>query len=142
MTGRVLSIDDLWVSFAGNPVVKGVSLHVDRGETVALVGESGSGKSVTALSVPQLLPPQASHLRGSVRLGATQMIGAAPADLLAVRGRRVAMVFQEPMTSLNPLHTVDRQVEEPCVFTRACPRPAPPPAGYWNCWSWLACRIP
>jgi len=126
MTERVLTIDDLWVNFGAQAAVRGVSLHVDRGETLALVGESGSGKSVTALSVAQLLPyPQASHPRGSIRLGGVEMIGASPAELLAMRGSRVSMVFQEPMTSLNPLHTVARQVGEMLlVHGRMTPRAA------------------
>ena len=119
MSERVLTIEDLWVSFGGVEAVRGVSLHVDRGETLALVGESGSGKSVTALSIPQLLPyPQASHPRGSIRMGATELVGASPADLLAIRGSRVTMIFQEPMTSLNPLHTVARQVSETLIVHR------------------------
>jgi microcin C transport system ATP-binding protein len=113
MAERVLEIDDLRVRFGRREVVKGVSLHVDRGETLALVGESGSGKSVTALSVLQLLPyPRASHPGGSIRVGGQEMIGASAAQLLAVRGQSVAMVFQEPMTSLNPLHPIGRQVGE------------------------------
>jgi microcin C transport system ATP-binding protein len=124
MAERVLSIEDLWVQFGEEVAVRGVSLHVDRGETLALVGESGSGKSVTALSVPQLLPyPQASHPRGSIRLGDVEMIGASPAELLAMRGSRVSMIFQEPMTSLNPLHTVAKQVGEMLlVHGRLTPR--------------------
>ncbi|HEX7037430.1 MAG TPA: ABC transporter ATP-binding protein [Pseudomonadales bacterium] len=119
MSDRVLTIEDLWVAFGESEAVRGVSLHVDRGETLALVGESGSGKSVTALSIPQLLPyPYARHPRGSIRLGDTELIGAAPAELLAVCGRRVAMVFQEPMTSLNPLHTVARQISETLIVHR------------------------
>ena len=110
---RVLEVDDLRVRFGRREVVKGVSLHVDRGETLALVGESGSGKSVTALSVLQLLPyPRASHPGGSIRVRGQEMIGASAAQLLSVRGQSVAMVFQEPMTSLNPLHAIGRQVGE------------------------------
>jgi microcin C transport system ATP-binding protein len=110
---RVLEISDLRVRFGEREVVKGVSLHVDRGETVALVGESGSGKSVTALSVLQLLPyPRASHPGGSIRVNGRELIGASPAQLMAIRGARVSMVFQEPMTSLNPLHAIERQVGE------------------------------
>src|SRR5262245_26592823 len=113
MADRVLDIEGLCVRFGRRDVVKGVSLHVDRGETLALVGESGSGKSVTALSVLQLLPyPRASHPGGSIRVHGQEMIGARPAQLTAVRGQSVSMVFQEPMTSLNPLHTVGRQVGE------------------------------
>jgi microcin C transport system ATP-binding protein len=116
----LLEIRNLSVTFAGRsgapPVeaVKGVSLSLDRGQTLALVGESGSGKSVTALSILQLLPyPLAAHGPGSsIRFAGEQLVGAAPAQLRGVRGNRIAMVFQEPMTSLNPLHTLDRQIGE------------------------------
>jgi len=116
----LLEIRDLSVSFAGwrgaPPVeaVKRVSFTLDRGETLALVGESGSGKSVTALSIVQLLPyPAASHTpESSVRFAGEEMVGAAPARLREMRGNRIAMVFQEPMTSLNPLHTLEKQIAE------------------------------
>src|SRR5581483_11364164 len=110
----LLAVRDLDVTFAvpGGAVeaVKRVSFDLDRGETLALVGESGSGKSVTALSILQLLPyPAASHPSGSIRLGDQELVGAPERVLRGVRGDRVAMVFQEPMTSLNPLHSVERQ---------------------------------
>jgi microcin C transport system ATP-binding protein len=115
--GTLLQIENLDVCFGRGDAqvhaVRGASLELDAGESVALVGESGSGKSVTALSVLQLLPyPQAHHPRGSVRLAGEEMIGASPATLRHARGDRVGMIFQEPMTSLNPLHTVERQVAE------------------------------
>src|SRR5947209_189149 len=116
----LLEIRDLSVTFGGwrgaAPVeaVKGVSFSLDRGETLALVGESGSGKTVTALSVLQLLPyPAASHPpESSIRFAGEELVGAPAARLRQVRGNRIAMVFQEPMTSLNPLHTLDKQVAE------------------------------
>lgn len=109
----VLEVSDLWVRFGSNDAVRGVSFTIDEGETVALVGESGSGKSVTALSVLQLLPyPMASHPRGSVRLAGKEMVGATTAQLRELRGTAAAMIFQEPMTSLNPLHTVEKQISE------------------------------
>ena len=111
MSSRVLDVKNLTVDFAqdGRTVhaVRGVSFHVDKGETVALVGESGSGKSVTALSSVDLLPPSAS-LGGSITYNGEQMIGAAEADLRRVRGNDISFIFQEPMTSLNPLHTLER----------------------------------
>ena len=112
-----LEIRDLRVDFTvGKRVtaaVRGIDLDVDRGETVALVGESGSGKSVTALSALQLLPyPLASHPSGSIRIDGREMIGASKATLKDMRGGRVSMIFQEPMTSLNPLHRVEKQVDE------------------------------
>ena len=113
----LLRIEDLAVEFhvEGGVVeaVRGASLTVEKGETVALVGESGSGKSVTALSVLQLLPyPRARHPRGSIRFDGRETIGAPPAALRAIRGDRISMIFQEPMTSLNPLHTVEKQIVE------------------------------
>src|SRR5205823_4132949 len=116
----LLEIRDLSVTFGGwrgaPPVeaVKRISFTLDRGETLALVGESGSGKSVTALSILQLLPyPAASHTpESSIRFAGEELVGAAPARLRQVRGNRIAMVFQEPMTSLNPLHTLDKQIAE------------------------------
>ena len=112
-----LEIRDLAVDFTVgkrvNTVVRGIDLDVDRGETVALVGASGSGKSVTALSALQLLPyPLASHPSGSIRIDGVEMIGADKTTLKDMRGGRVSMIFQEPMTSLNPLHRVERQVDE------------------------------
>src|SRR4051812_46728496 len=90
-----------------------ISFDVRKGETFALVGESGSGKSVTALSVLQLLPyPLASHPSGSIKFQGQEMIGAPDEALRMVRGAKVSMIFQEPMTSLNPLHRVERQITE------------------------------
>ncbi len=110
----LLRIEDLSVRFRGGvEAVRGVSLELGDGETLALVGESGSGKSVTALSVLQLLPyPAASHPGGSIRFRGEELLGAAPARLRALRGGSIGMIFQEPMTSLNPLHTVEKQVGE------------------------------
>jgi microcin C transport system ATP-binding protein len=113
----LLSIRDLSVSFdtPGGEVraVRGISFDVDRGETVALVGESGSGKSVTALSILQLLPyPVARHPSGSIRFRGEELVGADERRMRRVRGNRIAMIFQEPMTSLNPLHTIEKQVNE------------------------------
>ena len=110
---RILEIDDLSVAFRETEVVRGVTLHVDRGETLAIVGESGSGKSVTALSVMQLLPYEyASHPTGSIRVDGREVVGLDEDAMLAIRGDRVGMVFQEPMTSLNPLHHIEKQIAE------------------------------
>ena len=123
----LLTIEDLGVRFhvEGEDVeaVRSASLHIERGETVALVGESGSGKSVTALSVLQLLPyPRASHPQGSVCFDGEELLGAESARLQELRGNRVAMVFQEPMTSLNPLHSIEKQLCETLILHRGLSR--------------------
>ncbi len=119
----LLTVEDLSVSFGERSVVEGVSFKLCRGETLALVGESGSGKSVTALSVLQLLPyPLAHHPSGRIFLQDQALLGAHPEILRRVRGDRVAMVFQEPMTSLNPLHTVHQQVAETLLLHRRLDR--------------------
>ena len=111
----LLDVKDLRVSFRQDgkltPAVKGISFHVERGETVALVGESGSGKSVSALSTVSLLGDTA-HVEGSVTYDGQQMIGANDKLLRKVRGNDISFIFQEPMTSLNPLHTIDKQLAE------------------------------
>ena len=117
MTERLLDIEKLQLAFGHGPdqsmAVDGVSLHVDKGQTVALVGESGSGKSVTALSVLQLLPyPFAHHPAGRINYRGQELMGAGPSVLRAVRGNEISMIFQEPMTSFSPLHTVGDQICE------------------------------
>ena len=113
----LLSIQDLSVSFGRDDrevqAVRNISFDIGKKETVALVGESGSGKSVTALSVMQLLPyPMAWHPGGSITFNGVEMIGAEENDLSKIRGDRIGIIFQEPMTSLNPLHTIEKQVGE------------------------------
>ena len=117
MSAPLLCVKDLRVAFRSgdtvNTVVHGVDFTVREGETVALVGESGSGKSVSALSVLQLLPyPAASHPSGSITFDGQELLGADDKTLRSVRGNAISMIFQEPMSSLNPLHTVERQVGE------------------------------
>lgn len=115
--GPLLTVENLAVRFhaeAGDvDAVRGVSFTLNRGETLAVVGESGSGKSVTALSVMQLLPyPRASHPTGSIRLGQEELVGAPDVFMRSMRGRRISMIFQEPLSALNPLHNVEKQVAE------------------------------
>ena len=111
----VLSITNLKVGFRSEgriiPAVKGVSFDIAKGETLALVGESGSGKSVTALSTVSLLP-SAAIVEGSAKYDGEEMVGTTEDRLRAVRGNDISFIFQEPMTSLNPLHTIEKQIGE------------------------------
>jgi microcin C transport system ATP-binding protein len=112
MTEPILKISDLSVSFGNNaPAVDQVAFEIAAGETVALVGESGSGKSVTALSTVSLLPDSAT-ISGSVHYRGKEMVGADKKRLRDVRGNDISFIFQEPMTSLNPLHPIERQIGE------------------------------
>ena len=117
----VLQVEDLSVSFRQRTkgqevisnVVKRISFDLYAGETLALVGESGSGKSITALSILQLLPyPQAFHPSGSVRYQGTELVNADADTLQRIRGNDISMIFQEPMTALNPLHVIEKQIAE------------------------------
>ena len=118
MTMPLLEVKDLDVSFGAGDTqisaVKGASFSINSGETVALVGESGSGKSVSALSILQLLPyPIASHsARSSITFKSMQLVASDTKTLMGVRGNRISMIFQEPMTSLNPLHVIEKQISE------------------------------
>jgi microcin C transport system ATP-binding protein len=113
----ILSVRDLSIAFGrGNREVLAVdriSFDVGKGETVALVGESGSGKSVTALSVMKLLPyPAAHHPSGSIKFEGRELLSMPEHEIREVRGNEIAIIFQEPMTSLNPLHTIEKQIRE------------------------------
>jgi microcin C transport system ATP-binding protein len=117
MTAPLLSVRDLSVAFTQNGktslAVDRISFDIEQGETVALVGESGSGKSVTALSVLKLLAyPAASHPSGQILFGGKDLLSATEDELRGVRGNDVTMIFQEPMTSLNPLHVIEDQIGE------------------------------
>ena len=117
MTEPLLSVRDLSVAFhqggRESVAVDRVSFDIGRGEIVALVGESGSGKSVSAASILKLLPyPAASHPSGQILFGGRDLMSASEPELRSVRGNDITMIFQEPMTSLNPLHTIERQIAE------------------------------
>jgi microcin C transport system ATP-binding protein len=114
---NLLDVKDLSIAFhqAGRTTlaVDRISFSVKKGETVALVGESGSGKSVTALSVMKLLPyPAASHPSGRIHFEGQDLIKLSERDIRHIRGNRISIIFQEPMTSLNPLHTIEKQIGE------------------------------
>jgi microcin C transport system ATP-binding protein len=117
MSSPLLEVKDLSIAFAQGShstlAVDRLSFTISKGETLALVGESGSGKSVSALSILKLLPyPTASHPSGSIMFKGQELLAADERDLRRVRGNDITMIFQEPMTSLNPLHTVERQIGE------------------------------
>ena len=118
--GSLLEIDNLTIRFdQGKEVVKGVSLNVARSQTLALVGESGSGKSITALSVLRLLDARhVDYPSGCIRFDGEDLLTLPESRLRQVRGRRISMIFQEPMTSLNPLHTVEKQITETLALHR------------------------
>ncbi len=111
MTAPLLSVRDLTIGFGAFAAAKGVSFDIAPGETLALVGESGSGKSATALSVLKLLPASA-QLEGTVLLDGQDLMTASEQAVRGVRGNQVGMIFQEPMSSLNPVHTVGKQIAE------------------------------
>jgi len=119
----LLSVRDLSVNFRVGKrdieAVRHISFDLERGETLALVGESGSGKSVTALSIMQLLPyPKASHPGGSILYHGRDLVNADAATLKEIRGDQIGMIFQEPMTALNPLHSIEKQISEVLILHR------------------------
>ena len=124
----VLSLRDLSVSFRSDgvwrPVVEGLSFDVGPHETVAVVGESGSGKSVTALSVMRLLPQANSRVEGVIRLEGRDILNLSEKQMREVRGDVVSMIFQEPMTSLNPVLTIGFQIAEALIYHRQLDRKA------------------
>ena len=111
-----LEVKDLTTSFRTDDgvvqAVRGVTFSLDRGETLGVVGESGSGKSVTFLTVMGLLDPRQAQVRGSVLLGGQEILGAPGSRLREIRGNRLGMIFQDPMTSLNPVHRIGAQLVE------------------------------
>jgi peptide/nickel transport system ATP-binding protein len=126
MTERVLTVEDLRVALpvpAGTlHAVQGVSFHVDRGETVCIVGESGCGKTLTALAVMDLLPQRARRTATRLELEGRDLARARERAMADIRGNRMAMIFQEPMTSLNPAYTIGNQLEEALLRHRRSSR--------------------
>src|SRR5947208_14505933 len=109
----LLDVRDLSVAFGNTLAVDRISFSIRRGECVALVGESGSGKSVSALSVLRLLPyPTASHPSGTIHFKGRELLNATEREMREIRGNDISIIFQEPMTSLNPLHTIEAQIGE------------------------------
>ena len=117
----LLQIDALSLSTHKTAILSDVSLTVQPGEIVAVTGESGSGKSMTALSVMQLLPDQMT-VTGKIQLDGTDLLAASEAEMCGLRGNAVGMVFQEPMTALNPVKTIGDQVAETILVHGAMPR--------------------
>ena len=119
--GDVVTVEGLGVTAHGDPLVSDVGFRIRAGERVGLIGESGSGKSLTALAMMGLLP-EGLAASGSVRVAGVEgdLVGASERTLAGVRGRDVAMVFQEPMTALNPTMRVGRQVAEALARPRRC----------------------
>ena len=138
-TDAVLSVDDLNVRFPTEDgvvhAVRGVSFDLRPGEVLGIVGESGSGKSVTSLAIMGLLPGSA-QLTGSVKFRGRELLGLNDRQMSVVRGKSVAMVFQDPMTSLDPVYKIGVQIAD---TTRTSPG-RPPRPGRWTCSSWSASR--
>jgi len=128
MNTPILSVKNLVTSFRvggqWRPVVKGISFDISPRETLAVVGESGSGKSVTALSIMQLGPRGSSRVEGSIKLDGTELLSLSEREMRRVRGNEIAMIFQEPMTSLNPVLTIGFQIAETLVLHRGLSRAA------------------
>ncbi|MDF2623291.1 MAG: yejF, partial [Kosakonia cowanii] len=129
MASPLLTIDALTIAFrqqaTTRTVVEDLSLRIDAGETLALVGESGSGKSVSALSILRLLPsPPVVYPSGDILFHGESLLHASERTLRGVRGNKIAMIFQEPMVSLNPLHTLEKQLYEVLSLHRGMRREA------------------
>lgn len=138
---NLIEIRDLSVAFSGQTVVRNLCLDIRPGECLALVGESGSGKSVTAHSILQLLPQTDTRTTGSIRYRGQELVGADAGKLRQLRGNRIAMIFQEPMTSLNPLHSIEKQIGETLLVHKGLAGKAAQ-ARSLNCCTWWASRNP
>ncbi len=126
MTKPVLKVDELVVHIADQPVVDGVSFQVNEGEILSVVGESGCGKSLTAFSVMGLLPKVAKIASGSIWFGESDLVSISDKARRGLRGNDLAIIFQEPVASLNPLMKIGRQIEESLVVHRNERQSSPP----------------
>ena len=119
MIDNVLSVRNLSISFqenlTTNTVLFNSNFDLRRGSTLSLVGESGSGKSITSLSIVSLLPLNAI-IKGSIIFNKNELVGLNENELQKIRGNKISFIFQEPMTSLNPLHTIEKQIGESLTF--------------------------
>lgn len=126
MPEAILSVRDLCVAFGPSgseaSVIEGVDLDVAPGEIVGIVGESGSGKSTLALSILRLLPPSGRVVRGTVQFEGENILARSPSEMNAIRGDKIAMIFQEPMTALNPVFTIGDQIAEALRIHRGISR--------------------
>ncbi|AWC20891.1 Stage 0 sporulation protein KD [Aminobacter sp. MSH1] len=122
MTAKILQIENLVTTFdtaeGGFNAVDGVSLYIEEGETLAVVGESGSGKSVTALSIMRLTPPSSSKIEGAIWFEGKNLLTLPDDEIRQIRGNKIAMIFQEPMTSLNPVYSIGSQIGEALITHR------------------------
>ena len=109
---KIISINNLCISFKNTEVLNRVNLNIIKGKTTAIVGESGSGKTLTALSILKLLPNNAKITSGKIYLENKNLLSETDQFIQKIRGNKISTIFQEPMTSLNPLHTIHKQIEE------------------------------
>ena len=139
----LLEVDKLQTHFRTpdgvNRAVDGVSFHVDAGETLAIVGESGCGKSVTAMSILRLIPEPPGKIAGAIRFNGRNLLDLSDREMRDIRGNDISMIFQEPMTSLNPVLTVGRQIGETLQLHRGF-RAGRRKRGRWKCCNWWASR--
>lgn len=119
---KLLDVKDLKITFRSQDsvvtAVTGVSFHLNQGETLGIVGESGCGKSVTSLSVMRLLPQATANIEGSINFCGQDLLTLAESELYNIRGNQISMIFQEPMTSLNPVYTIGKQIDEAIMLHR------------------------